>query len=166
MHTFREKFFDYCVSCGKKVSFLTNGLLINDEWARKIALHSTFVYFSVNAATKIIHEFINRGSSWDKVLENVQAVRRYKEEFGTDIDIIGHMTIVPANLAEIPHFIVSYGEMGFDSFDFSYIRTLSVYLKQHAHQKEALRRTIKEALRAVRLRQPSRMNSLRQLGLA
>jgi len=45
-------FFDYAVSQGKQVSFLSNGTLINDEWAGKIARHSRFIYISINAATK------------------------------------------------------------------------------------------------------------------
>ena len=47
-----KKFFDYAASKGKKISLLTNGLLVNDEWAERFARHSRFVYFSLNAATK------------------------------------------------------------------------------------------------------------------
>jgi MoaA/NifB/PqqE/SkfB family radical SAM enzyme len=124
-----RRFFDHATSQGKKVSFLTNGIIINDEWAEKIARHSSFVYFSLNAATKETHELVNRGSKWERVLRNIQRVRAARDAHGTDLRIVGHMTIVPENVAEIPSFIRRYREFGFDAINFGFDEGVPAYLK-------------------------------------
>jgi len=124
-------FFDYASSLGKKVSFLTNGMLIDEGWAKKIALHSAFINFSLNAATSKTHEFINRGSRWELVLENIRKVRDARQELNTPLKIIGHMTIVPYNLEEVPLFIRTSGRLGFDAINFSYDMRVPLYLKCH-----------------------------------
>ena len=141
-----KKFFDYAASMGKRISFLTNGILINDEWAKKIALHSSSVYFSLNAATKETHEFINKGSSWDLVLDNIQRVQSVRNALHTSVKIIGHMTIVVRNLGEIPLFIKIFRKLGFDSINFGYDILVSPYLKRHFFKTRKLSLEIKEAI--------------------
>lgn len=141
-----KKFFDYASSVNKKISFLTNGTLINDEWAKKIALHSSFVYFSLNAATKETHEFINKGSSWNLVLENIQRVQSVRSALHTSVKIIGHMTIVKRNLGEIPLFIKIFRKLGFDSINFGYDIEVPFYLKCHPFKTRKLSLKIKEAI--------------------
>ncbi len=46
-----KKLFKYAADNNIKVSFLTNGTLITEEWAEKIALNSDYINFSLNAAT-------------------------------------------------------------------------------------------------------------------
>ncbi len=142
-----KKFFDHASSLNKKVSFLTNGILINDEWAKKIALYSSFVYFSLNAATKETHEFINRGSKWEVVLENIQKVHRARNALHTAVKIIGHMTIVRRNVKEIPLFINIFKKLGFDSINFGYNIQVPFYLKCHPFKLIRLRQKIKDAIK-------------------
>lgn len=113
-----REFFDYAVSAGKKVSFLSNGTLINNAWARKIARHSRFIYISLNAATKRMHELVNAGSSWEKVLANVRRLRRYRAALKGGVVIKGHMTLVRENLEEAPLFIKRFKTFGFDRICF------------------------------------------------
>ena len=56
----------------KKYSLLTNGLLIDEEMAKRLAREANIVSISVNAATRVTHEKVNVGSSWDRVLGNIQ----------------------------------------------------------------------------------------------
>ena len=141
-----RKFFDHASAMNKKISFLTNGTLINDEWAEKIALHSSFVYFSLNAATKRTHEFVNKGSRWELVLENIQRVRNARDELHSQLEIIGHMTIVKRNLEEIPLFIKTFSSLGFDSIDFNFDIQVQFYLKYHPFKAKTLSLKIKEAI--------------------
>lgn len=113
-----REFFDHAAAAGKKVSFLSNGTLINDAWARKIALHSSFIYISLNAATKRMHELVNAGSSWDRVLANVRRLRRYRAVLKGGVVIKGHMTLVRENLEEAPLFIKKFKSFGFDRICF------------------------------------------------
>jgi MoaA/NifB/PqqE/SkfB family radical SAM enzyme len=163
-----RRFFDYAAAQGKKVSFLTNGILVSEPWAEKIALSSDFIYFSLNAGTKQTHERINKGSKWETVLRNVQRVKNAREKHQTEVRIIGHMTIVPENLQEIPLFIASFRDFGFDSVDFGYDWGVPRYLRLGISpiKRWALKRQIKEAI--ARVDDPSRiyLNRLRQLHLA
>lgn len=160
-----KRFFDHASSVNKKTSFLTNGILINDEWAKKIALHSSFIYFSLNAATKETHEFINKGSKWELVLENIQKVRNARNKLHTSVKIIGHMTIVMRNLEEIPLFIKIFSKLGFDSINFGYNIQVPFYLKCHPFKTRKLRLKIKEAIRGLEV--PSLISDyrLKLLGL-
>jgi MoaA/NifB/PqqE/SkfB family radical SAM enzyme len=143
-----KRYFDYAAAHGKKISFLTNGILVNDEWAEKISLHSTFVYFSLNAATRETHEAINRGSHWERVIANIQRVRAARERTGSGVRILGHMTIIPENLGEIPHFIQRHAELGFDAVDFGYDLGVPAHLRsiRNLLLKRKLRREIRETI--------------------
>jgi len=124
-----REFFKHATEHGKRVSFLTNGLLVNDDWARRIAVGSFMVHFSLNAATKETHESINRGSNWDKVWENIKRVKKFKSQLGSPVKIIGHMTIVERNLYEIARFIDTM-HVEFDELNFCYDRRLPGYLRK------------------------------------
>jgi len=142
-----KKFFDYAALKNKKVSFLTNGTLINPEWARKIAIYSLFVCFSLNAATKNSHESINVGSKWEEVLKNINNIRDAREKCQTQVKIIGHMTIIPENFEDIPVFIKKFREIGFDYIHFGYDMEVPNYLRRHPSIKKSIRFKIKETIK-------------------
>lgn len=139
-------FLEYFARKGKKVSFLTNGLLINDQWAEWTALHSNWVCVSINAATKKTHELINRGSCWEIVLKNIQRIIAARVKYNSSVKIIGHMTIVPQNFQEIPSFIKNYKHLGFDHINFGYDRSVPLFLKQKMFLKIKIRAEIKTAI--------------------
>ncbi len=75
-----RKYFDHCISQKKQVSFLTNGTIMSENWAEKIAQYSRAISISLNAATKVTHEQINLGSKWETVLDNIQLLRKAKNK--------------------------------------------------------------------------------------
>ena len=160
-----RRFFDYAASKGKKVSFMTNALLINDEWAEKISRYSEFIHISLNAATKTTHESINRGSRWETVLGNIQKLRRARERFKTDIVIIGHMTIVVRNLKEIPLFIRDFKELGLDQIKFGFERSMPRYLKAIPFRKMIHRAAISKAFNRSKFQSSINTHHLKVLGL-
>ncbi len=111
-------FFDLAASLGKKVSFLSNGTLIDEVWAEKIARHSDYIYVSLNGATKATHELVNAGSKWENVLRNIRRVRKWRKRLGTGLVIRGHMTLVRENLAEVPMFIREFKKFGVEKICF------------------------------------------------
>ncbi len=141
------KFMDYLSSIGKKYSLLTNGLLIPDSMAKKLASNADLISISLNAATKNTHEIVNEGSSWEKVLENIASVRKYRQEYGTSLSINGRMTLTDHSLEEIPLFLKSFEEFGFDTVNFGYdLATVPKYLEGHPDFKKNLSAQIKEVL--------------------
>ena len=126
-----REFFDYAVSQGKKVSFLSNGTLITDDWAEKIARHSRFIYISINAATRKTHELVNVGSRWGTVLRNVRRIREYRDALHSGTVIQGHMTLVRENIKEAPLFIRKFKALGFDRICFCHSESAVKYLHEN-----------------------------------
>jgi len=160
-----KRFFDYAVSKGKKPSFLTNGTLITPEWADKIGRHSLFLHVSINAATKETHEFVNRGSTWKTVLTNIRRVRTARDRYRSDLSILGHMTIVERNLAEIPLFIGRFTNLGFDKIEFGYDARVPGLLRKRPAEMRALRSGIRHELSRSRSGKQVDVYRLRLLGL-
>lgn len=158
-------FADFVISQNVEISFLTNGLLITPEWAKKIAQNSDFIHISINAATKETHELINRGSDYNKVLENVELLHHYKEVYNSKLLIKGHMTIVKENLKEIALFIENFEKMGFDIGRFGYEKSVLEYLNENIEYKESLKTEIDLAI-AKANKEKIDINRLRILGLA
>jgi len=154
-----NQFFDHAASQGKKINLITNCTLVNDLWAEKIARHSNFVHISLNATNKKTHENINRGSNWEKVLENIQRIKKAKEKIGSDLNIIGHMTILLRNMDEIPDFIRKYKEFGFDTINFGYTRSVQFYMKGNPLKRKSLGQKVKQALEE--LEYPEDVDALR-----
>lgn len=161
-----KNFFDYIASKGKKVSLITNGTLINKKWAEKIALHSDFINISLNAATKETHEFINRGSRWESVLNNIQKLHNAREVLKTNLRIYGHMTIVRQNLMEISMFIERFRGFGFDTIEFGVDFRVPFYLKLHPKKKRIIRLNLKEALEKCKDNSLVDTLRLQKLGIA
>jgi len=154
-----NQFFDHATSQGKRINLITNCTLVNDIWAEKIARHSGFVHISLNASKKETHETINRGSNWEKVLENIQKIKKAKEELGTDLNIIGHMTILLRNMDELPDFIKNYEKFGFDTINFGYTRSVQFYMKANPLKRKALGKKVKAVI--ADLKHPKNVDALR-----
>jgi len=158
-------FYEYLASRNKEPFFLTNGLLISDEWAEKIALNSSFIYISLNAATKKTHELVNRGSKWDVVLKNIQKLREARQAHKTGLKISGHMTIVMNNVREIPLFISDFRKFGLDMIDFGYDKNMPEHLRRYPFSKILLKREIYRAVRASKDHSSMDLMALRLLKL-
>ena len=105
---------------GKKIRILTNGTLINDEWADLLAHGSSRIEISVNAATKETHEKINCGSNFDRVINGIRKLIAVKRTGNLDVPIIYSFTIVPENITEIVDAIVLANTLGCDEFGVGY----------------------------------------------
>lgn len=124
---------------GKRYTVLTNGLLIDERTACQLAREAQVVSISVNGATKRTHELVNKGSRLERVLENIQRLQRARS--GLLPVISGRMTLTPENVHEIPLFLRSYREMGFDRVNFGYVKeTVPLFLKAHPELLKRLRR--------------------------
>ncbi|MCK5633126.1 radical SAM protein [bacterium] len=142
-----KEFFDHAVKKGKKVSFLTNGLLINDEWAKKIVLHSKSMYISINGSNKKIHEIVNKGSKWETVLAGIKRIQEAKQIYKNNFNLHGHMTIIEENLLDIPNFIKNFPDIGFDTISFGFDRDIPSYIASHPIKTRVLKWKIKRALK-------------------
>jgi MoaA/NifB/PqqE/SkfB family radical SAM enzyme len=160
-----RKYFDYVTSLGHRVSLITNGTLINEEWADKLAIHSDFVEISINAASKEIHEHVNHGSNWERVLRGIALIIDSRRRYSSQIKIYGHMTLVPANLHEIPAFIARGRSFGFDELRFGYDKSVPATLRNNARTRDQLKIEVGRSIAAHSAELYIDSSRLRLLGL-
>lgn len=115
---------------GKKVNLITNGNLINDEWADHFVKGSKWIQVSVNAASQETHELVNRRSKFDRVMDNIKKMILLKRSSGSDIQIIYKFTIIPENIHEIGDAIELAAETGCDEIAFGYDHKVPFILSQ------------------------------------
>ena len=143
-------FMKYLEDLGKQYTLLTNGLLIDDSMAQRLASHAKVVSISINGATKVTHEGVNRGSNFEKVLENIQRLRDWRNRLKTGLTIFGRMTITTRNVHEIPLFIRNFDKLGFDRINFGFVKeSVPSFLMSHQDLLTNLRHETAEALKCV-----------------
>jgi len=133
----------------KKANLISNGTLINEEWARNLVLGSNWVAVSVNAATQEVHEQINFKSKFPRVMENIRRMVQIKRELGAPVTIIYKFSIVAGNLHEIADAIPVAAELGCDKITYGYdVTTVPVYLEAHPQLKAELQQKLQTQLAA------------------
>jgi MoaA/NifB/PqqE/SkfB family radical SAM enzyme len=126
------EYIDYLEEIGKPYTILTNGILIDEERAQRLAEHAHSVIVSLNGATKEVHESVNKGSCFEKVLKNVMNMKRARDSVGSKLIITGHMTITTSNIQEVALFLRMFKKLGFDRVNFGYVKeTVPEYLASH-----------------------------------
>lgn len=141
------EFMNHLEKIGKKYTLFTNGLLIDDRCALRLASYARKVTVSLNGATKRTHESINLGSRFERVIENVRRMRRAREELGSGLILVGHMTITPSNLREIPEFLRTFPDLGFDRINFGFVKeTVPAFLRNNPEFESQLAADISAAM--------------------
>lgn len=164
MRNGRELYLELTRGLNKKVNLLTNGVLIDDEWAEHLVRGSRFIAVSVNAATKETHERVNRGSSFDRVVGNLRKMIALNQQLGTGARIIYQFTIVPENAFEIAQAIDLACSIGCDKITYSYDVSVPHYLARHEDLKQRIRAEVaQETERCARIEVQHRR--LEELGL-
>lgn len=153
------EYMSYLEATSKPYTILTNGLLIDDAMAQRLARHAACVKVSLNGASAIGHEAVNRGSSFRRVVGNVVRLHEARSQLRTEMILMGHMTITTENIVEVPQFIRSLNWLGFDRVDFGYVKeTVPLYLAANPGFRDDLCREVMNAIAEVG---PSRVDPLR-----
>lgn len=143
-----RRYLAHLARVGKRYILLTNGLLIDDDTAQDLARHAARVVVSINAATPEVHERVNAGSSWARVLDNVARLRTARDALGSALELVARVTIVPDNLRDVPLALRSFERLGFDSINFGFDRrSVPMHLAGNAAQAAQLRDEVRAALR-------------------
>ena len=130
----------------KKVDIVTNGTLINKEWAGHLVRGSKQIQISVNSATKKTHLLVNRGSNFDKVIHNIETMIAFKKMTQSVVRIQFKYTICAKNIHEIIEAIELAEILGCDEIGFGYDRATVPFILNKATE---LRNRIKEGLESL-----------------
>jgi len=84
---------------GISTNIVTNGFLINDYVAEKLAEYNVFTVLSVDGATKEVHEKIRGKGTWNSLLPAIERLRHFGVSFATV------MAINSLNYDQIPEYI-------------------------------------------------------------
>ena len=150
---------------GKKVNFLTNGMLMPGDWAERLCRGSSWLYFSINGVEAETYERVNVGGKLDRVLANLGKVREARERLGSKLELVGHFTMVPDNVGEVDRFPAFAKQHGLDRVEFGYdISAIPRWFDEHPEVRERLRQSFAAQLADPPL--PIDTNRLARLGLA
>ncbi|MFC1538066.1 radical SAM protein [Candidatus Latescibacterota bacterium] len=106
-----------------KVSFATNGMLLNKEYIiASIGNKVNEIIFSMDGAKKETYEFFRRGAVFEKVIENIRLLRDMKSEYKTNYPSIRFNYVMNAkNINEVPDFIELASSLGGDVVSFRHM---------------------------------------------
>ena len=108
-------------TAGGEVGLTTNATLLNREAAaRLLEAGPDFVYFSVDAATKVAYDNIRMGADFDKVLENIgtfMELSHHRE--GSKPSSMLNFVVMEENYDQIPRFLHLAAKLGVGSITFS-----------------------------------------------
>jgi MoaA/NifB/PqqE/SkfB family radical SAM enzyme len=148
----------------KKVNVITNGLLLTESWADHMVRTSNWIQVSVNAASKSVHEVVNAGSKFERVVENLRMLVRAKRRESAPTATIYKYTIVPENVHELADAVLCAQDLECDQIAFGYDHAVPQFLAANPDRTRRLR-TILADLLAQTLPITIERKRLRQLGL-
>jgi len=164
MKNAREMYLWLTTGLHKKVNLITNGVLINEEWADRLVRGSGWIQISVNAATKEIHETVNRNSNFSRVIDNIKKLTHLKNQCGSDVRIVYKFTIVAENIHEISDAIALADDLGCDQIAFGFDASIPGLLRENEQVRENIRSRI-ALVRKNGLKIDIESKRLEQLGL-
>lgn len=148
----------------KKVNLITNGVLINDEWAEYLVQGSGKIRISVNAASKKTHELINKGSNYEKVINNIRKLISLKQHHNLAVKIQYKFTIVPENIHEIADAIEVADNLGCDKINYGYDHRVPSIIRGNNELRGYLKHKINQLV-GSNLKIEIEQSRLRLLGL-
>lgn len=105
-----------------QISFVTNGLLLNEEIIiQSILSKIKLVTVSIDAADKEMYEFIRVNGEFDKVINNLKLIRDLKIKYSSKLPKIQiQYTVFDHNIDQSVDFVNKFHEL-FDTFFFSHL---------------------------------------------
>lgn len=102
-------------------SIITNGVLIDKEWAEVLVRCRVSIRISVDGATKEVYEKIRPGSKWDNLMKAVGYLREEMERQGKRVPLDIHMVVMRSNHRQIAQLVEFAKANGFNTVDLSNI---------------------------------------------
>jgi len=100
---------------------LTNGLLIDDEWARILAESNTGVTYSIDAVTGQTYEKIRKGAKFDDLVRSVEIMRDYRARYSSRSPLEITAVVMKSNYRELNLFPEFCKKYGFSNLRFDYL---------------------------------------------
>ena len=99
-------------------TILTNGLLINEKWAKKITKNKVTLIYSIDGATKEIYEKIRQGAKFNELIKRIRLINRYIKRNKSETKKIIHFTVMRTNYKEMEKMVDFAKKYKFSRIDF------------------------------------------------
>ncbi len=99
-------------------TILTNGLLINEKWAKKLVKNNVTINYSIDGATKRIYEKIRNGGKFEDLIKSIKLINKYKKTYNSKTEKIIHFTVMRSNYREIEKILDFAYTYNFERVDF------------------------------------------------
>lgn len=99
-----------------KQTIVTNGILITEQWAKKLAKSNVELVFSIDGVDKSTYEHIRRGAKFEDVINGVKLINEAREKYNSGhMSLRLHAVIMKTNYKQLEGFIEFAKEYGFDA---------------------------------------------------
>jgi len=105
------------------LDFATNGILLNEKLAdATIENGVTDVMFSIDSPKKETYEYIRRGASFDRLVQNIEYLVKRKESCKSITPRLRfNVTLMRSNVQDIEDLVVFAAELGVSDLDFRHL---------------------------------------------
>lgn len=93
---------------------ITNGVILNREWISRIIQANAELTFSVDGVTKDVYEYIRRGASFEKLIENIKITNQLRQRYHSKTKMRLNALIMKSNYHQIEEFIDFAKSYNFD----------------------------------------------------
>lgn len=101
---------------------ITNGLLIDEEWAEILVQSNVLLTYSIDAVTKNKYEYIRRGARFENLLKSIETINRNKQKYNSKIKLLLNAVVMKCNYRELDLFPEFCKKYAFSHLRFDYLR--------------------------------------------
>lgn len=105
-------------------TIVTNGLLIDEKWAKRLVSSNATLVISIDGAKKETYEYIRTGARYENLVNNLEILSTYREKYGNNnrifppiFELIMQTTILKFNYNEIGQLVEFARKYKFDGLN-------------------------------------------------
>ncbi len=122
----------------------TNGLLIDEDWAKIFAQSKVSLIYSIDGVTKDSYEFIRRGAKFETLLESLDLVNKYRNKFNSQNRLELSVVVMKCNYKSLFLFVDFCRKYNFQHLNLNFL------LPDTAPEQEVIVRADPDALDYLR----------------
>ena len=117
---FKDLFIEISQYPNIRQAIITNGLLIDDQWAMILAESNLNLTYSIDAVTKDTYEKIRKGAKFNHLLESVDRLSRATRKYKGNLFPAVHVVVMRSNYKELHLFPEFCQKFGFKFLNFAF----------------------------------------------
>jgi MoaA/NifB/PqqE/SkfB family radical SAM enzyme len=121
---FRELFEEALRYPNLRQEIVTNGLLIDKEWAEKLVQSNLVLIYSIDGFTKESYENIRKGAKFQDLVRSLNTINDYRGRFNSQMYLVLNFVVMKSNLHEIEKIIDFAIKYKFNEIRFTEVKFL------------------------------------------